>query len=100
MRGVVWPLILIVLAGCDRDSSAPPPPPKRPTVTVVEVTRVTPLPAQRRTHVAPSGAGQVFWVQEADGGREQVFAIADNGLPGATKFSNAAVLEAAGEPAG
>jgi hypothetical protein len=100
MRGVVWLMALLALAGCDRDSSAPPPPVKRPTVTVVEVTRVTPLPAQRRTHVAPSGAGQVFWVQEADGGREQVFAIADNGLPGATKFSNAAVLEAAGEPAG
>jgi hypothetical protein len=66
---------------------------------VVEVQGVTPLLPDRRTHVAPTGTGQVFWVQESPdaGGRETVFSMAEGGLPGATPFSNAAVLDALGE---
>jgi hypothetical protein len=65
----------------------------------VEITRVTPLPPNHRTHVAPTGNGQIFWVQEAETtGRETVFAISDGGLPSATRFSNASILEALGQP--
>jgi hypothetical protein len=93
-----WCVIFVALmaVGCDRKPSAPPTPPARAKDLVVEISGVTPLLPDRRTHVAPTGAGQLFWVQEAPeaGGRETVFALADGGLASATKLSNASVLEA------
>jgi len=72
---------------------------KKPTTMAVEITRVTPLPPNHRTHVAPTGNGQIFWVQEGDSvGRETVFAISEGGLPSATRFSNASILETLGQP--
>ena len=90
------------LVGCDRpaaqSSGSGAGGGKRPTTMAVEITRVTPLPPNHRTHVAPTGIGQLFWVQEAEtAGRETVFAISDGGLPSATRFSNASVLEALGQ---
>jgi hypothetical protein len=83
------------MIGCDRPAPSTPTGGKRPTTMAVEITRVTPLPPNHRTHVAPTGNGQIFWVQEADTtGRETVFAISDGGLPSATRFSNASILEA------
>jgi len=78
----------------------PMPVPKPAPTPGVEVTRVTPRPPDRPTHVAPTGGGQIFWVQEGDGGRETVFSISEGGLPSATRLSNAAVLEALGKPEG
>jgi hypothetical protein len=63
---------------------------------------VAPLPPDRRTHVAPTKTGQLFWVQESPdpGGHETVFSLTDGGLAGATAFSNASVLDALGERGG
>src|SRR4051812_98553 len=97
-----WMVIFVALAvGCDRESSAPPPPPaKKARESTVEIRGVTPLLPDRRTHVAPTGTGQVFFVQEAGdaGGRETVFSLPEGGLAGATRFSNASVAEALNEP--
>lgn len=96
-----WCVIFVALvAGCDRESSAPTPAPPRAKELFVEIRGVTPLLPDRRTHVAATGTGQIFWVQEAPeaGGRETVFALADQGLASATKLSNASVLEALKEP--
>ena len=100
MRRASVCLILLALIGCERRPAAPPPAPKAAPSPGVEVTRVTPLPPDRPTHVAPTGSGQIFWVQEGDGGRETVFSISEGGLPSATRLSNAAVLEALGKPEG
>lgn len=95
-----WCVIFVALvAGCDRDSGSPTPPAKKAKELVVEISGVTPLLPDRRTHVAPTGTGQLFWVQEAAdaaGGRETLFTLADGGIATATKFSNASVLEAMG----
>ncbi|HEY7115729.1 MAG TPA: hypothetical protein VH475_04030 [Tepidisphaeraceae bacterium] len=95
--------VLALLAGCDRDSSsnssAPPPQASRQPKWGVEIERVTPLPPDHRTHLAPTGSGQLFWVQESDPGqRETVFSMIEGSLPAATKFSNTSILEAAGHP--
>jgi len=104
MRMRAWCVIFMAVAlGCDREPPAPPPPTaQKPSGMVVEVQGVTPLLPDRRTHVAPTGTGKIFWVQESPdvGGRETVFALAEGGLPGATPFSNAAVLDALGERGG
>jgi hypothetical protein len=102
MRMRAWCVIFVAVAcGCDRDPPAPPPPTAQKPASgrVVEIQGVTPLLPDRRTHVAPTGTGQIFWVQESPdaGGRETIFSLADGGLPGATAFSNAAVLDALGE---
>ena len=99
MRRVSVCLILLAFLGCDRRPAAPPPAKPAPAPGV-EITRVTPLPPDRPTHLAPTGTGQIFWVQEADGARETVFSISEGGLPTATHLSNAAILEALGKPAG
>jgi hypothetical protein len=91
---------LLALIGCERRTAAPPPPPRAAPSPGVEVTRVTPLPADRPTHLAATGSGQIFWVQEGDGARETVFSISEGGLPSATQLSNTAVLEALGKPDG
>src|SRR5205814_1009926 len=97
---VVWLLALTIL-GCDREPSAPAPAAKRAPTLGVEIQRVTPLPPDRPTHIAPNGKGQAFWVQEADGGgRETIFAITEGNLPIATKFTNATVLETLAKPDG
>ncbi|MDB5322107.1 MAG: hypothetical protein JWN40_3738, partial [Phycisphaerales bacterium] len=98
MRLAAAGLVLIAILGCDRESPAPAPTPKRTPTLGVEIQRVTPLPPDRRTHIAPSGNGQAFWVQEAESGRETVFAISEGGLPVATKFANSTVLETLGNP--
>jgi hypothetical protein len=86
------------LIGCDRPAASTAAGGKRPTTMAVEITRVTPLPPNHRTHIAPTGNGQIFWVQEAETtGRETVFAISEGGLPSATRFSNASILEALGQ---
>jgi hypothetical protein len=103
MRMRAWCVIFVaLLAGCDRESAAPTPAAKKAKELVVEVRGVTPLLPDRRTHVAPTGTGQVFWVQEAAdaGGRETVFTLGDGGLATATKFSNASVLAALKEQGG
>jgi hypothetical protein len=97
-RATVY-FILVALLGCERRTAAPPPPRPAPAPGV-EVTRVTPLPPDHLTHVAPTGGGQIFWVQEADGARETVFSIGEGGVPSATRLSNAAILEALGKPEG
>jgi hypothetical protein len=97
MRAAVAWFLALTIVGCDRE---PPPAPaaKRAPTLGVEIQRVTPLPPDRRTHIAPNGKGQAFWVQEAEGGgRETVFAISDGGLPVATKFANVTVLETLGK---
>jgi len=107
MRAWCVIFVALVMVGCDRDSGAPTPPVKKAKELFVEISGVTPLLPDRRTHLAPTGTGQLFWVQEAvdaggaGGGRETVFTLADGGIATATKFSNASVLEAlgaAGEP--
>jgi hypothetical protein len=98
MRMVAAFMLCWGVMGCDRPvpSAAAG---KRPTTMAVEITRVTPLPPNHRTHVTSTGNGQIFWVQEADSaGRETVFAISEGGLPSATRFSNASILEALGQP--
>jgi len=102
---IVWTALLAGMAiGCDRQeggSTAPPAPGKPPVTLGVAIERVTPLPPDRMTHVAPTGSGLLFWVQEADGGgRETVFSMSDGGLPTATKFSNVDILEATGQAGG
>jgi hypothetical protein len=92
-------IILLAIFGCNRRPTAPPPAKPSPAPGV-EVTRVTPLPPDRPTHLAPTGTGQIFWVQETDGARETVFAISEGGVPTATHLSNATILEAMGKPAG
>src|SRR3954447_11685183 len=80
-----WCVIFVALAvGCDRESSAPAPPVKKAKELVVEIRGVTPLLPDRRTHVAPTGTGQVFVVQESGeaGGRETGFSFAEGGLGG------------------
>jgi hypothetical protein len=99
MPRVTTYFLVLVLFGCERRPTAPPPPTPAPSPGV-EVTRVTPLPADRPTHLAPTGNGQIFWVQEGDGARETVFSISEGGLPSATRLSNAAVLEALDKPDG
>jgi hypothetical protein len=95
MRTVASCLLIIAILGCRRETPAPIP--KRPPVLGVEITRVTPLPPDRPTHVTATGSGQVFWVQEAEGGqRETVFSMSEGGLPAATKLSNSTILEAMG----
>jgi hypothetical protein len=99
MRPALAAVFLLILAACDPAPTPvdPAAPAKRERTLAFEVRPVAPLPPDRRTHVAPTGTGQTFWVQESpDGGRETVFAAVDGGLPSATKFSNAAVLEALG----
>ena len=96
-----WCVIFVALvAGCDRESDAPTAPPAKKKELVVEIRGVTPLLPDRRTHLAPTGTGQLFWVQEAGdataGGRETLFTLADGGIASATKFSDASVLEALG----
>jgi hypothetical protein len=98
MRRLCW-LVCLMILGCDRDGSSPPAPAKNPQAAGVEIGRVTPLPPDRPTHVASTASGQIFWVQEAQSGRETVFAMSEGGLPAATKFSNAAVLDALGQSA-
>jgi hypothetical protein len=101
MRMRVWCVILVAaLGGCDRDLGAPPQAPqKKAPELAVDIQGVTPLLPDRRTHVAATGTGQVFWVQEATepGGRETVFSLPDGGLPGATRLTSLAILEALGE---
>src|SRR3954464_4234801 len=97
--GMRWCLIVLILAGCDREPAVAPAP-KKPPVTVVEVTRLTPLPPDRRTHVTSNQGGQIYWVQETERGREVVFALSDGGVPSATRFTNQMVLEALGQPNG
>jgi hypothetical protein len=100
MRAAVGWFLALTILGCDREQPAPPAPAvKRVPALGVEIQRVTPLPPDRRTHIAPNGKGQVFWVQEADGGgRETVFAISEGGLPVATRFANVTVLETLAKP--
>jgi len=93
-----------IACGCDRQPPAQTPPTAQKPASgmAVEIQGVTPLLPDRRTHVAPTGTGQIFWVQESPdaGGRETVFSLTEGGLPGATAFSNTAVLEAMGEREG
>jgi hypothetical protein len=94
-------ILLATICGCDRESAAPAPVAKRAPTLGVEIQRVTPLPPDRRTHIAPNDKGQAFWVQESDaGGRETVFAITEGALPVATKFANTTVLETLAKPDG
>jgi hypothetical protein len=96
MRTVASCLLFIAITGCRRETPAPIP--KRPPVLGVEITRLTPLPPDRRTHITSTGSGQIFWVQEAEGGqRETVFSLSEGGLPAATRLSNSTVLEAMGK---
>src|SRR5215213_10129425 len=83
--GMRWWFFVLVLVGCDREPAVAPAPTKQP-VTVVEVTRLTPLPPDRRTHVTSNQVGQIYWVQEAERGREVVFALRDGGVASATRF--------------
>ena len=88
-------MMLLTILGCDREPPAPAPTVKRAASLGVDIQRVTPLSPDRRTHIAPNGKGQAFWVQEAEGGgRETVFAISEGGLPVATKFANTTAPEA------
>jgi hypothetical protein len=92
-------LLLTTILGCDREPPAPAPPAKRAPTLGVEIQRITPLPPDRPTHIAPNGKGQTFWVQESEGGgRETVFAISEGGLPVATRFANVTVLETLAKP--
>src|SRR5688572_13163045 len=101
MRPAAASVLLCLLLGCDRDATPTPPAAaqKKDRNLIVEVRPVTPLLPDRRTHLAPTNTGQYFWLQEAEPGkREFVFAMSEGGLPAATRFSNAAVAEALGQP--
>jgi hypothetical protein len=99
MRIWAWCLFSMVFAGCDREPQAPPAAKPAP-VLGVEIQVLTPLPPDRRTHLAPMRDGWLFWVQEGDGGLETVFTMSEGGLPSATTFSSATILEAMGENKG
>src|SRR5258706_1520399 len=96
MRTAASCLLFIAILGCRRETPAPIP--KRPPVLGVEITRVTPLPPDRLTHVTATAGSKFLWVQEAEAGKgETVFSMSEGGCPAATKLSNSTILEAMGK---
>lgn len=96
----IWAWILVAMAGvagCDRDPVAPPASKSAP-VLGVDLSSVTPLPPSRITHLAPSRNSAIFWVQEADAGREAVFAMTQDGAPLLTALSSNSVADALQQP--
>lgn len=97
MRFWVCCITSLLLLGCDREPPSAPATRKAPTMGV-EIQLLAPLLPSHLTHVAASRNGTIYWVQEAEQGRQTVFAMADGELPTATHFSAATVLEALKEP--
>jgi len=81
--------------GCDRDEVAPVAVKKVP-VWGVDVQSVTPLPANRVTHVTPGKSGAVFWVQESEAGHETVFVMSEGSVPVSTTLTSGAIAQAFG----
>jgi hypothetical protein len=96
VRGVVVILAVAALVGCDRTPTAPAPPPAstQPGRERVSVRFLAPLAPARTTHLARSGEGTIWWVQETESGDDVVFAMGADGVPRATALTSARVLEA------
>ncbi len=98
-RSFVLAIALCTGIGCD---GTPPPPAKTAAKPIpwAQFTSLTPLPVNRRTHIAAIGGGTIYWVQETDAGRDIAFAMNDGALPVATRLTSAAICEKLAEPAG
>jgi hypothetical protein len=96
VRGIVVILAVAALVGCDRTPTAPAPPAAstQPGRERVSIRVLAPLAPARTTHLARSGDGTIWWVQEAESGDEVVFAMTAAGVPRATALTSARVLEA------
>jgi hypothetical protein len=95
-HGLFALILAVVIAGCDRAPQAPAPPttstqpgPKRVSLRVL-----APLAPARTTHLARSGDGTIWWVQEAEAGDDVIFAMGVDGVPRATALTSARMFEA------
>ena len=87
----------MIIAGCDRAPTAPAPPPPvstQPGRERVSLRVVVPLAPARTTHLARSGDGTIWWVQEGEEGDDVVFAMGSDGVPRATALTSAFLLDA------
>jgi hypothetical protein len=69
--------------------------PAKPTLQL-ELTPLTPLLPNRRTHVAVDPLGNVYWAQENDRGDDIMFVMGQGDIPRATQLSAANVAAAMG----
>ncbi len=97
---------ITLLAGCDRAPSPPPPSDSNSPESVdlypqsLELHAIARLVPDRLTHLAADALGNLYWVQETDGGHDVMFVLGSDGVAHATLLSSDAILAAAGKKRG
>jgi hypothetical protein len=93
-RFIVILVLVTASLGCDRAPQAPTPraASTQPGRERVSLRVLAPLAPARTTHLARSGDGTIWWVQEAEADDDIAFAMGTDGVPRATALTSARVL--------